>query len=253
MQILGVKVDQVNIKESVQRVEGWLGGLGKHYVTTPNLEIIKTAQTDPKLKDILNKADLAIPDSSRLGWLKVLSEERNPFKRLLFFPAGFLPKLFHLTQFDTVTGVDLMDSLCKSSSEKGFTIGLLGGGQKVAENTAECLQKKYIGLKINFVNSKTQVNCDGESEELNIPKLDILFVAFGGGKQEKWIANNLDKIPVKVAMGVGGSFDYLSGNVPRAPRWLRVIGFEWLFRLIMQPWRIKRQIGLIKFLLGLMF
>ncbi len=82
----------------------------------------------------------------------------------------------------------------------------------------------------------------------NIPPLDLLFVAFGHIKQEKWIANNLEKIPVKVMMGVGGAFDYLSGNVLRAPKWVRSLGLEWLFRLVLQPWRIKRQLSLFMFL-----
>ena len=89
--------------------------------------------------------------------------------------------------------------------------------------------------------------------EAKIPPLDLLFVALGHIKQEKWIAANLDKIPVHLAMGVGGAFDYLSGRVPRAPKWMRDLGFEWLFRLIMQPWRIKRQLALgqyIRYLLA---
>src|SRR3989338_5459360 len=78
---------------------------------------------------------------------------------------------------------------------------------------------------------------------------DILFVAFGHIKQEKWIGKNLKKIPVKVAMGVGGAFDYLSGEVMRAPKFIRVLGLEWLFRLILQPWRIKRQLALVKYMI----
>jgi len=77
--------------------------------------------------------------------------------------------------------------------------------------------------------------------------IDILFVAYGMKKQEKWIWRNLPKIPVKLAIGVGGAFDYLAGAVPRAPGWLRNIGCEWLYRLICQPWRWRRQLNLIRF------
>ncbi len=77
--------------------------------------------------------------------------------------------------------------------------------------------------------------------------IDILFVAFGSPKQEIWISENLDKLPVKVAIGVGGAFDFISGKVKRAPVWVRKIGLEWLFRLIIQPWRIKRQLALLEF------
>jgi len=77
--------------------------------------------------------------------------------------------------------------------------------------------------------------------------IDILFVAFGAPKQEFWISENLDKIPVKIAIGVGGAFDYISGKIPRAPFFVRKLGMEWLFRLLVQPWRIKRQLSLIEF------
>ncbi|EKD85274.1 MAG: hypothetical protein ACD_38C00056G0001 [uncultured bacterium] len=85
-------------------------------------------------------------------------------------------------------------------------------------------------------------------EDGSLKPVDLLFVAFGHIKQEKWIDNNLDKIPVRVAIGVGGAFDYLSASVPRAPKVLRKLGFEWLFRLMIQPWRLKRQLALLKYL-----
>lgn len=131
---------------------------------------------------------------------------------------------------NTLPGVDLMEKLVEKSTDWGATIGLLGGRDGVAEKTAECLQKKYPRLKI-----------DSSSPNL-------LFVAFGHPKQEKWIVQNLPKLNVKVAMGVGGAFDCLSGRIPRAPRWLRDLGFEWLFRLLVQPWRIKRQLKLLTYL-----
>ncbi len=239
MKILGVKVDQVKMTEALETVEGWLSKPGKHYITTPNLEFIRDAQKDQEFKEILSKSDLSVPDSSRLGWLKTLSEEESHLKRILIFPAGIAPKLFGVTQFDVVTGVDLMKQLCKLSADKGFTVGLLGAAPGVAEQTAKCLIKKYPNLKISFA-----------AEEWNSGKsIDLLFVAFGHIKQEKWIAGNIDKIPVKVAMGVGGAFDYLSGNVPRAPKWARKIGMEWLYRLLIQPWRIRRQLSLVQFLI----
>lgn len=131
----------------------------------------------------------------------------------------------------SIPGVDFMEALVKMATVGGFTVGFLGGGPGVAELCAERLKKKYPKLKVGF------------------GKTDILFVAFGHPKQEKWIYQNLPKIPVKLAMGVGGAFDYLSGKVPRAPIWIRNLRLEWLFRLILQPWRIKRQIALIKYLL----
>lgn len=88
-----------------------------------------------------------------------------------------------------------------------------------------------------FINPKSSI----------INPIDILFVAFGAPKQEFWISENLEKLPVKIAVGVGGAFDYISGKTPRAPGFIRNIGLEWLFRLIVQPWRIKRQVALLEF------
>lgn len=225
--ILGVKIDDLTMDQAVEIVKDWINTTTKHYIVTPNPEFIVTAQKDKIFKSILNNADLSIPDG--IG-LRLSGKVQN-----------------------TVPGIDLMERLIDLSAEKGFTIGFLGGRGEVAEKTAECLLGKYPNLKVSFAESGGEV--DNQGKLLKYPKLlrslncDILFVAFGPPKQEKWIADNLDKIPVKIAMGVGGAFDYLSGQTPRAPKWLRSLGFEWLFRLLMQPWRIKRQIALIKYLL----
>lgn len=236
--VLGVKVDDITINEAVGRVDGWLQRAGKHWISTPNPEIIVAAQNDPEFKKILNEADLAIPDGVGL--------------RL----AGVKNRL---------TGVDLMLELVKLAGEKGYTVGFLGGRDGVAERTSERLKVKYPNIKVSFSgdelpdqesredNHKQSLRSPSDLKSLiinhnSIPNTDLLFVAFGHGKQEKWIAKNLEKIPVKVAMGIGGAFDYISGKVPRAPVWVRLIGLEWLFRLMVQPWRIKRQLSLIKFL-----
>ncbi len=261
--VLGVKIDDVNIEQAVAQIEKWIcpdprqsrdrgssmneihrENTGNHYVVTPNPEMVVAAQKDLSFKKILNDADLSIPDG--VG-LKLSGKIKN-----------------------TVSGTDLMERLVKLAAEKGFVTGFLGGKVGVAEKTAECLKKKYPGLKVGFAGNGGEVDNDGRIKEKDLrfknndlriknhkssiinhqslPPSDILFVAFGHIKQEKWIANNLDNIPVKLAMGVGGAFDYLSGRVPRAPAWLRNLGFEWLFRLLIQPTRIKRQIALVKYL-----
>lgn len=218
--VLGVKVDDVTMDEAIDRVCGWLARGGRHYIVTPNPEMVVAAQKDEIFKKILNDADLAIPDGRGL---KLSGKVKN-----------------------TVYGTDFMEKLVSLAAEKGFTTGFLGGRDEVAKKTAECLKKKYPGLKVAFAESGGEVDEDGEL--VAAAPTDLLFVAFGHIKQEKWIVSNLDKIPVKVAMGVGGAFDYLSGTVPRAPEWIRNLGFEWLFRLLIQPWRIKRQLALFKYL-----
>ena len=228
--VLGVKVDDISMEQAVETVQSWLEKPGKHYIVTPNPEFLLTAQRDLEFKTILNKADLAIPDGKglRIGTDIVCN----------------------------IPGIDLMEELIKLSAEKGFTTGFLGGRNGVAELIAERLKKKYPGFKVTYAISGPVIPAQAGiqlTNDLWIPdqvrddKVDILFVAFGHPKQEKWIAENLRKIPVKVAMGVGGSFDYISGKVPRAPKLLQSLGLEWLFRLIIQPWRIKRQIKLLEY------
>lgn len=220
--IFGVRVDTPSMDQAVEQVVEWVMGNGRHYIVTPNPEFIIIAQKDLEFKKVLNQADLSIPDGAGL---KLAADIQS-----------------------TTPGVDLMEELIKVSAKKGFTIGLLGGGDLVAVKLAECLKKKYPGLKVVFAESGGMVDEEGRLPRLpRLPRLDILFVAFGQVKQEKWIAQNLSHLPVKVAMGVGGAFDYLSGLVPRAPKLMRNLGLEWLFRLVLQPWRIKRQLVLIKF------
>ncbi|HBQ50591.1 hypothetical protein A3B42_05165 [Candidatus Daviesbacteria bacterium RIFCSPLOWO2_01_FULL_38_10] len=223
--ILGVKIDDVNMEEALETVHHWLQKSTKKYIVTPNPEFIMTAQKDPEFKKILNDADLSIPDGEGL---KLSGKIKN-----------------------TVTGVDLMEKLVEKSVDWGFAVGLLGGMDGVAEKAVECLQKKYPKIKISFAISDLTTNYplrQSYSEASQLPTTDLLFVALGHSKQEKWIVQNLPKLKVKVAMGVGGAFDYFSGKVPRAPKWIRDLGFEWLFRLMIQPWRIKRQISLVKYL-----
>lgn len=229
--VLGVDIDDVSQKEAVEVILSWLKKGGKYFVVTPNPEFIMLAQSDEGFRKVLNAADLAIPDGIGL-------------KRF----AGFK---------NITPGVYLMEELCRVAAEKGFTTGFLGGRDGVAERAAECLQKKYPGLKVAFAEDGPEVNTAGEvmspagsprsPSSVTIPACDILFVGFGQVKQEKWIVKNLEKLPVKVAMGVGGSFDETSGKVPRIPRRVQDLGLKWLFRLILQPWRFKRQLKIWQF------
>ena len=217
IKILGVTVSNTSEKEALEFIIRSLEKKGKKVkIFTPNPEIIMAAHKDHDFKKVVNTAHLALPDGIGVVWA-----------------AGALGK-----QLQTrVTGVDFMETLCREAAKRGFTVGFLGGKPKIAEKAAECLLQKYPSLKIAFTGSQWK---SGKA-------IDILFVAFGWSKQERWIDKNLPKIPVKVAMGVGGSFDYISGVVPRAPKFVRSLGLEWLFRLIRQPWRFRRQLVLPKF------
>lgn len=222
VEILGVRVSRLNYDDTLELIEKWLSKKGDlKILVTPNPEFLVRAQKDREFKEILNSADLAIPDGSKLIWAS-----KNVIK-------------------ERVSGTDLMLGLCEVCEKRGLTVGLIGGGEKIAERTGECLRKKFPRLKIGIATA----NCDWPRND--IERVDVLFVALGMGKQERWIFQNkkmLEKAGVRLAMGVGGAFDYISGAVPRAPKWMREAGFEWLFRLIVQPWRFKRQLCLVNFL-----
>ena len=275
--LLNVRIDYINIDQAVERVTGWLKKRGKHYVVTPNPEMLVDANFDEEFLKILNNSNLAIPDSSRLGWGSYVKSQKNVFLRLISIPAIMFPRVLPRFSYPTTTGVDLMERLLSLSQEKGFTTAYLGGSKNVADKLAKCLRLKYPGLKIAFCAGNMYVNLDGEMQidtqrnkmtqskdvrrEFGIwnlesgeatndknsfnhhqlsQKIDILFVAFGHKKQEKWISRNIGRLNTRVMIGVGGAFDYISGEVPRAPQIMRKIGLEWLFRFIVQPWRIKR-------------
>lgn len=251
IKILNVDIDLVSMDQTIAQIISWVNGKNKHYIVTPNIEFIMAAQHDKEFLSILNNADVAIPDSARLGWASQ-AQKRGVLGKILILPFVFFPGLLK-DNIKPVTGTDLVEEVVKKSGDYGFTVGFIGGKNGVAKRAKDCLLKKYPKAKIIFAGDGPTVEYDGStqgpagSSPVVMPKLDILFVGFGQVKQEKWIAKNLNQLPVKVAVGVGGAFDYFSGSVVRAPVLIRSLGFEWLFRLIIQPWRIKRQLNLIKF------
>ena len=219
--LLGVGFNNLKIKDVLELIiKGLVKNEEKCYVVTPNPEILVLADSDSNYKKVLNGAKLALPDG--IGVMIASKLLSTPLK-------------------DRIHGVDLMEDRCKEVSKQPITVGFLGAGPHVAELTADCLREKYPGLKVNFTEEEWNF-------EKKYPKTDILFVAFGSPKQEIWIAENLSRIPIRVAIGVGGAFDFISGKVRRAPVFVRKLGLEWLFRLIIEPWRIKRQLRLIKFI-----
>lgn len=213
--------------------------LGKIFLVTINPEIVMLMKSDSNYEKVVLSADLKLADGAGVIW------------------AG---KMFGKKFKGRVHGSDLVEKLCAQSETRGYSIGFLGGRDGVAEVTADRLKKKYPKLKIVFAAAnpddvssiRYQESSNDDSMRntkylIHNTKIDILFVAFGSPKQEEWIHENLSKLNSHVIVGVGGTFDFISGKVRRAPKWMRSLGLEWLFRLIIQPWRIKRQLKLVRF------
>jgi N-acetylglucosaminyldiphosphoundecaprenol N-acetyl-beta-D-mannosaminyltransferase len=219
--VAGVGVDDIDLPGALDFARQCFVSGKQCKIFTPNPEMVVKAQKDVVFKHTLNSGDLNICDGRGLQWA-------SGAKRL--------------------SGIDCMLALCDMAAKEGKSIYLLGSGdEETIKLTAENLQKQYPGLRIASYDKGTAVNEDAPAadektiQQINITAPAILFVAFGMGKQEKWIAENIAKMPsVKIAMGVGGSFDYISGKIHRAPCWMRKIGLEWLYRLIQQPSRISR-------------
>lgn len=223
IKILGVQIDDLSEAEVLDIIKNNLASGRRTFIVTPNPEMLVLGERDAEFKNILNGADIKIPDGAGLkfgGW--ILGQKLK----------------------NRATGTDLMERICGLAAERGLGAYFLGAGDGVAEAAAKNLNTKFVQLKIVGVDSGGRMQSwDNEDvlRKINAAAPDILFAALGHGKQEKWIAENLSKMPgVKLAMGVGGAFDFFAGRVRRAPNMLRRAGLEWLWRLILEPWRWRR-------------
>ncbi|MDI3518443.1 MULTISPECIES: WecB/TagA/CpsF family glycosyltransferase [Caldanaerobacter] len=226
--IFGVPIHRVTMNEAVEILKGYLKEDRIHIVATPNAEIIMMAQKDEEYKKILNETNLNVPDGSGVV---------------------FASKVFNKPLKERVAGFDLMMEFVKWASHKDVSIYLLGAKPEVVEKAQSNLKNLYPSLKIvgfhhGYFNEKEEENI---IEDINKRAAQVLFVALGAPKQEKWIYKNKEKLKVKIAMGVGGSFDVIAGKAKRAPEIYRKLGLEWLYRLIQEPWRYKRMSALPKF------
>lgn len=258
-EILGLSLISASIVEVISLIEKRLENQQKTFITTPNPEFLVFAQENPWFRTILKQADLAIPDGVALLWAReVLKGNNLPARLIIGFNTG-LKVVFQGWGSKRVTGTDLTEKLCQLAAKNSYSVYFLGGQGQTASLALKNIQAKYNSLKgwadtgpnIKLKNGNWELGlkeADKAVTEINQKQPDLLFVAFGMGKQEKFIYDNWDQLKVKLAIGVGGSFDYHSGQIQRAPEKIRNAGFEWLYRLLKEPWRFKRQLRLLKFI-----
>jgi N-acetylglucosaminyldiphosphoundecaprenol N-acetyl-beta-D-mannosaminyltransferase len=219
--VLGVRVDCLDMTAALTRIEGFVDGGGRHVVATVNPEFVMRAHDDREFARVLESADLCLADGSGVVWAA---------RRQGCTLAG------------PVTGVDLIPPLAALCARRQFRLFLLGAAPGVADELAARLRDRHPELHVAAHSGSPDPSSDAETiERIAAERPHVLLVAFGAPKQELWIdrvGKRLDG--VAVAIGVGGAFDYLTGRVPRAPLWMRRAGMEWLFRLVNQPWRIRR-------------
>lgn len=197
-----------------------------HLVVTANPEAVVRAQDDPEFAEVLRRADLVVADGIGVVWASRRLRRPLPMR---------------------VPGIELMEALCAHAARAGLRIFLLGGAEGVAEQAARTLLRRYPGLRIAGTHHGYFAEDEPVVERIAGARADLLFVGMGMPRQEKWLSRRLPDLGVRLAMGVGGSLDVLAGRVRRAPGFVQRMRLEWLYRLLREPRRWRRQLALVRF------
>ncbi len=220
--VLGVQISAINMDGAVSTIEGWIDQKDPHYVCICTVHTVMECQRDPAFRDVVNGAGLRTPDGMPLVWLS---------RR-----AG------HGT-VSRVYGPDLMLALCERSAETGHRHFFYGGAPGVAEELTKNLSTRFPGLRIAGIHTPPMLPLGAiESAEMiqtiNQSEADVVWVGLGTPKQDWWVANHRPLLHAPVLIAVGAAFDFHSGHVRQAPKWMQRNGFEWLFRLSQDPRRL---------------
>lgn len=212
-----------------QIVKGLINNRHFVHVVSLNPENMVQSSKDPLFKQIIMEAKYTINDGVGI----VLASR--------IINGAFVPRM---------TGVDLMQKIINEASEESLRVLLIGGKPNLAERLADCYNRSYPASRFKGITGFNDVKAPSQQEHKQVLSIvaalrpHLLFVAFGSPEQEKWIYRNRASLQGITCIGVGGSFDFLGGDVARAPKLVRRIGLEWLYRLVKQPWRWRRQLQL---------
>lgn len=230
--ILGIEVPTwLTINSVIEEAVNAINESKKITIASVNPELLVTARDNKSLHSFLKGSDIRLPDG--IGVVMASKMLGNPIR-------------------ERVAGIEVMEALIRSAAKNKQKVFFFGAQPGVATLAAKKLVERYPGFIYDtyagFENGEPIENYDVVIDRINEYSPDYLFVALGGGKQEQFIVDNIDKLNTRIFMPVGGSFDIFSENSKRAPRVLRSHGFEWLYRLYKQPTRIGRQASLVKFI-----
>lgn len=226
VRLFGIDIDNVTMAEALQEIERLIVNSSPQFITTPNVDHIVRLEKDPEFREVYRKAAMALPDSVPLVWAS----------RLLGKPLK-----------ERVAGSDLVLPVCEMAAKKGYSLYFLGGESGVAEKAAVRLKARLPTIKIAgsyappFGFESDALENEKIVRQINQAKADILFVALGAPKQEKWIARHLPELDIKLGLCVGAGIDFIAGASRRAPEWMRPIGLEWIWRLLCEPRRLWRR------------
>ncbi len=230
--VAGVRVDRVSQQQALDTIERIIAQRREHdgqqqcqQVVTVNPEFLMAAQRDRVFQRSINEAALVVADGMGIVWATRYLREPVP---------------------ERITGTDLLPVLAQRCAAQGYRLYLLGAAPGVAELAAERLRTLVPGLQIvgTYAGSPAPAEEDEIIERVRAAEADVLCVAYGAPAQDLWIYRNLTRLPVAVAIGVGGAYDFLSGRQRRAPAAMQRLGLEWLYRLYREPWRWRRMLAL---------
>ena len=225
--LLGVTVHNVTSAQAVQAIDSFVSSRTPHKIIVANAAKLVKAQKDSELLGALHTSNLVTADG-----ISIVIGAR----------------IFGVRLLERVTGSEhLVPLSCELAERRGYTVFFIGAGPGVAEKASMILKKRFPGLRVAGTYSPAYniLSNEAESERsIQIVKEaspDILFVALGTPKQEKWISRNMEKLGVPLTMGVGATLDFIAGVVPRPPAWVHRVGFAWLYRLLHDPKRLWRR------------
>ena len=225
VEILGCKLDVLDANEAAARIMTFAREGAGAQVVTLGTEMVVHAQKDERFRDVVNASALSLCDT-----VGVLSVARRRGANL----------------HERVTGVELVERLCAQAAREDLPVYFLGGAEGAAADAAAIMEARFPGLIV--AGTRNGFFADGEIagvvDEIRASGAKLLFVGLGSPRQELWLAEHLRGTGAGAAVGVGGSFDVLGGRVTRAPRFMRRLGLEWLYRLVKEPHRWRRQLAL---------
>lgn len=220
--VANIPVDDLSQEEALEAIDRMLSGEGQHHAAVVNAAKLVRANRDPELREILLAADIVTADGMSVVWAS----------KLLGCPLR-----------ERVAGIDLFERLIARAAERGLSVYFLGAREESVRQMVAILSRRYPKLRVAGYRNGYFDWAESASiaEAIRQSGADMLFVALGSPAQEKWIAANLARTGAKLAMGVGGSFDHMSGLARRAPKWMQRAGLEWFYRLLREPRRLWRR------------
>ncbi len=258
-EVLGVRFHNLSRGDAARAIAQLARAGGRAYVVKPYSEFMPRAAHDARIREVLNGADLCLADGIGILWAAhYLALSGGALRALAQLPLSlaavvFNPAAIRWTLKENMAGVDLTWEMLTRLDEAGSRVFLLGGTGEEVRGARERIEARFPGLHVVGA-IHGYFDASGKASEtviraINEAQPEVLLVAMGFPRQEEWIAANLPQLQVNVAVAEGGSFSFISGVTPRAPRWLRRLGLEWLYRLARQPWRLHRQMAIPRFVL----